>query len=190
VASRQETVRLLREEGRQFVDSRRYAQALDVFAKLEALEPAEPEWPRRSAECHAALKRPKDQAEALARAAERFDKARMANKAEALCKLSLGVDPRNARARKLLDELTSLPGQTRAPPPIRQSVKPPTRQTARPSARPKTALTARPSGKPSGRPKPRVHEASSEQAGLAVQGRLELAMRERRARAARVDLKK
>jgi hypothetical protein len=177
VANRQETVRLLREEARQCVDSRRHAQALEAFLKLEALEPAEPEWPRRAADCHAALKRPKEQAEALARAAERFDKARIPNKAAALCRLSLGVDPRNARARKLLDELEGLAEQTRSLG-SRQSVKPAARQAARPSAKLRAATPA----KPSARPKPPVHEAR-----LAVQSRLELAMRERRTRAARLD---
>jgi tetratricopeptide (TPR) repeat protein len=185
VASRQETIRLLREEGRQGVASRRYAQALEAFLKLEALEPAEPEWPRRAAECHAALKKPKEQAEALARAAERFDKARIANKAEALCKLALGVDPRNARARNLLEELERLAEQTRSLR-VRQSVKPPTRQGARSSAK----LKAAPIAKPSPMPKPAVQQRPREQASLAVQSRLELAMRERRARAVRIDLKK
>jgi tetratricopeptide (TPR) repeat protein len=189
VSSKQEAIRLLREEGRQCVDSRRHAQALDVFAKLEALDPAEPEWPRRAAECHAALKNPKQQAEALARAAERFDGARIPNKAEALCKLSLGIDPRNARARTLLDELERLAEQTRSIR-IRQSVKPQALQTSRPSARPRTASPASPAAKPSARPKPPLHAASRAQAALAAQSRLELAMRARRARGARIDLKK
>jgi tetratricopeptide (TPR) repeat protein len=112
MANKPAAVRLLREEVRHLLSSRRYAKALEAFGKLEALEPAEPEWPRRAAECHAALKKPKEQAEALARAAEGFDKARIANKADALCRLSLAVDPRNARARRLLVELDRLRPQT------------------------------------------------------------------------------
>jgi hypothetical protein len=138
MASKQETVRLLRDEARVAVDSRRHTQALQAFTKLEALEPADPDWPRRAAECHAALKKPKEQAEALARAAERFDKARVAKKAEALCRLSLVIDPANARARSLLDGLEHLGEQTRsvgllqplaataaAPEPLRQNERPP-----------------------------------------------------------------
>ena len=162
MATKQETLRLLREEARQCVSTRRYAAALEAFTKLEALEPAEPEWARRAAECHAALKKPKEQAEALARAAERFDKARVANKAEALCKLSLSIDPRNARARSLLDELERLAQQTRS-------------------------LAIRQSARPKAKPQSPPQEESWKQAAAS---RLELAMRERRTRDARVDFKK
>jgi hypothetical protein len=162
---------LLREEARQCVSAKRYAQALEALTKLEALEPAEPEWPRRAAECHAAIKRPTEQADALARAAERFDKARAVNKAEALCRISLSIDPRNARARSLLDEIERLAEQTRS-------------LAARRSARPKAAP------RQSARPKPAAIEASRRQARLVAQSRLELALRERRARSARVDSKK
>jgi tetratricopeptide (TPR) repeat protein len=113
MANRQETLRLLREEARQLVASRRYAPAIEVFAKLEALQPADAEWPKRAADCYAALKKPKEQAEALARAAERFEKARVLKKAEALCKVALGLDASNARARALLTELDGLHEQTR-----------------------------------------------------------------------------
>ena len=153
MASKQETIRLLREEARESVALRRYAQALEAFAKLEALDPAEPEWPRRAAECHAALKKPKDQAEALARAAERFDRARVAKKAEALCRLSLTLDPRNARARSLLDELERLPGQTQS-----------------------LGIQQAPA------PSPAAREASRENVRMLAPARLELAMRERHAR--------
>lgn len=174
MATRQETLRLLREEARQSVGARRYALALEALEKLEALEPTEPEWPRRAAECHAALKNPKEQAESLARAAERFDKARIAKKAEALCRLSLSIDPRNLRARALLDELERLAEQTRA-------------LAIRRSARPKPPTAP---ARPSARPKPHPAQELPQQAGLAAQSRLELAMRERRARAVRIDLKK
>ena len=120
VATKQETLRLLREEAAQSVVARRYAPALEAYAKLEALQPGEAEWPKRAADCYAALKKPKEQAEALARAAERFEQARLLKKAEALCKLSLGVDPGNARARALLTELERMHQQmhTIAPPPM------------------------------------------------------------------------
>lgn len=101
MTTRQETVRALREDARHYIESRRYAQAVDVLARLETLEPAEPEWPRRAAECHAALKRPKEQADALARAGERFERRHSDKKAEALCKLALAADPRNTRAKDL-----------------------------------------------------------------------------------------
>jgi hypothetical protein len=123
MASKQETLRHLRDEVRHLVASKRYAQALASFGKLEALEPAEPEWPRRASECHAALKRPKEQAEALARAAERFERARVAKKAEALCRLSIKIDPRNARARALLDELERV--HQPSPPVVAPLVAPP-----------------------------------------------------------------
>lgn len=101
MTTRQETIRALREDARHYVEARRYAQAVDVLAKLEALEPAEPEWPRRAAECLAALKKTTEQADALARAGERFERRHSEKKAEALCKLALAADPGNARARSL-----------------------------------------------------------------------------------------
>lgn len=173
MTTRQETIRLLREQARQCFAARRYAPALEAFGKLEALERTEPEWPRRAAECHAALKNPKQQAESLARAAERFDEARITKKAQALCRLSLSIDPGNARARSLLDEIERLAEQTRALA-IRRSARP----------KPPTAQTARPSGRP------RPAQPLPQQAKLNAASRLELAMRERRARAVRVDFKK
>jgi hypothetical protein len=101
MATRQETIRALREDARHYVESKRYAQAVHVLAKLETLEPQEPEWPRRMAECLAALKKPTEQADALARAGERFEQRHSEKKADALCKLALVADPRNARARSL-----------------------------------------------------------------------------------------
>lgn len=107
--TKQEAIRTLREDARHYVESKRYAQAVDVLAKLETLEPAEPEWPRRAAECHAALKKPKEQADALARAGERFERRHSEKKADALCKLALAADPRNARARSLQARLEQPP---------------------------------------------------------------------------------
>jgi hypothetical protein len=101
MTTRRETIRALREDARHHIESRRYAQAVDVFARLETLEPEEPEWPRRAAECHAALKKPKEQADALARAGERFERRHSDKKAEALCKLALAADPQNTRAKNL-----------------------------------------------------------------------------------------
>jgi hypothetical protein len=162
VASKQETIRLLREEARECMTSRGYTQALEAFARLGALEPAEPEWPRRAAECYGALKRPKDQAEALAHAAERFDKARLVNKAEAMCRLSLSINPANARARGLLDELERLRKQTTQLPSVQRLPEP----------------------TPAAQELPRAH------VGVLAQTRLEVAMRERRARTPRASSKK
>lgn len=105
MTTRQETIRALRDDARRYIESRRYAQAVDVLAKLETLEPEEPEWSRRAAECHAALKKPKEQADALARAGERFERRNSLKKAEALCKLALAADPRSTRARNLQTRL-------------------------------------------------------------------------------------
>jgi hypothetical protein len=101
MTTRREVIRTLREDARHYVESKRYAQAVDVLTKLETLEPAEPEWPHRAAECHAALKKPREQADALARAGERFERRHSEKKADALCKLALAADPRNTRARSL-----------------------------------------------------------------------------------------
>jgi hypothetical protein len=101
MTTRQETIRTLRDDARHHIESRRYAQAVDLLTRLETLDPAEPEWPHRAAQCHAALKKPKEQADALARAGERFERRHSEKKAEALCKLALAADPQNVRARSL-----------------------------------------------------------------------------------------
>lgn len=105
MTTRQETIRALREDARHYIESRRYAQAVEVLTRLETLQPEEPEWPHRAAECHAALKKPKEQADALARAGERFERRHAGKKAEALCKLALAADPRNTRAKNLQTRL-------------------------------------------------------------------------------------
>ena len=139
MTTRQETIRALREDARHYIESRRYAQAVDVLARLETLEPAEPEWPRRAAECHAALKKPKEQADALARAGERFERRHSDKKAEALCKLALAADPRNTRAKNLQARLehtvwpipnASLAAREEAPAPRPTQVAHPTPQPA------------------------------------------------------------
>jgi hypothetical protein len=213
VASKQETIRFLREEGRQLVASKRYAQALEVFAKLGALEPAEAEWPRRAAECYGAVKRPKEQAEALADAAERFDKANVPNKAEAMCKLSLSIDSANRRARTLLDELERLRQQTRLPPAPTLAPRPSPTVFPRPSPtvfprpsptvfpRPSPTVFPRASSTVAPRPSPTVvpnaspaptviPERGPSPGALPAATRLEVAMRERRARPRRVGSEK
>ena len=154
MTTRQETIRALREDARHYIESRRYAQAVDVLAKLETLEPEEPEWPRRAAECHAALKKPKEQADALARAGERFERRHSDKKAQALCRLALAADPRNTRAKNL---------QTRL------------EQAAWPI--PSSPLAARKEG-----PTPRPTELALPEQQPAVQHSLELALRKRRLR--------
>lgn len=155
MTTRQETIRALREDARHYIESRRYARAVDVLARLEMLDPAEPEWPRRAAECHAALKKPKQQADALARAGERFERRDSHKKAGALCKLALAADPLSARAKDLQTRLEQ-PGW-----PI-------------PSGGPVAARKGAPTPKPVqlAHPKPQP----------AVQHSLELALRTRRLR--------
>jgi hypothetical protein len=168
MTTRQETIRALREDARHYLESRRYARAVDVFARLETLEPAEPEWPRRAAECHAALKKPKEQADALARAGERFERRHSDKKAEALCKLALAADPRSTRAKDLQARLEQ------------QAWPSPTG----PLAAREQAPTPRPTqlALPQPRPAPPQAQPAPPQAQPAAQQSLELALRTRRLR--------
>lgn len=111
MTSKQETLRALRDEAWRTFRSGNFAKALLAFEQLERLDLLEAEWPRRAAECHGALRRPKQRADALARAAQRFVDAGFVNKASALCTLALSVDRSNPRALELSSTLNCAPGE-------------------------------------------------------------------------------
>jgi CRP-like cAMP-binding protein len=83
-----------------------HAKALEALEQLEALEPDEGEWPRRTAECHRARGAAEAQVAALERAMERYAGRAEYTKALAMGKLILGIEPARRAMEKRLAELT------------------------------------------------------------------------------------
>jgi len=80
-------------------------QALEKLAKLESLDPKEPDFPRRAAECHRLLGERAECMNALARAADRYVSAGMVVKAMAICRMMLAIDPRHPGALDWMNKL-------------------------------------------------------------------------------------
>jgi CRP-like cAMP-binding protein len=112
--TKQQHIKELREEALSLVRSEDYRKALDRFKELERLDPNEPDWPRRAADCHRARSDMPAQIAALGRAAELYGRAGALPKAIALCKLILGLDPRHTETQARLAALQSGPAPERA----------------------------------------------------------------------------
>ena len=102
---KRDRVRKLRDEALALVREGHDKKALLRFAELEQLEPNEPDWPRRAAECHRVLGNSKEQVEALGRAAERYMSQDLVPKAIATCKVILSIDPRHTETQRRLSAL-------------------------------------------------------------------------------------
>jgi CRP-like cAMP-binding protein len=103
--NKRDRIRVLREEALALVRQGHDKKALLRFAELEQLEPNEPDWPRRSAECHRVLGNAKEQVEALGRAAEQYMSLGLVPKAIATCKVILSVDPKHTETQQRLTAL-------------------------------------------------------------------------------------
>lgn len=124
--NKRDRVRTLRDEALALVRSGHDKKALLRFAELEELEPNEPDWPRRTAECHRVLGNSKEQVEALGRAAERYMSQGLVPKAIATCKVILSIDPRHTETQQRLGTLVgSAPARTFESPPKRAPAEPP-----------------------------------------------------------------
>jgi CRP-like cAMP-binding protein len=104
--TRRERVRTLRDEALTLAREGHDERALSRFAELEKLEPDEPDWPRRAADCHRALGNSKAQVEALGRAAERYMSQDLVPKAIATCRMILSIDPRHTATQERLGALS------------------------------------------------------------------------------------
>jgi len=80
-------------------------RALEKLAQLELLEPREPDWPRRAAECHRLLGDSEAYLQALARAAKAYVEMDLVVKAIAICKMILAVAPRHPAALSWMNQL-------------------------------------------------------------------------------------
>jgi CRP-like cAMP-binding protein len=104
--TRQERVRMLRDEAFALAREGHDEKALLRFGELEKLDPNEPDWPRRAAECHRALGNSREQVEALGRAAERYMSQGLVPKAIAACRVILSIDPRHTATQERLGALS------------------------------------------------------------------------------------
>lgn len=98
-------IKQLRSEALEFTQSGELQRALEKLAALESLEPNEPDWPRRMAECHRQLGQRAEQLEALSRAARSYVDAGMVVKAMAICKMMLALDPKHPAALSWMGKL-------------------------------------------------------------------------------------
>jgi hypothetical protein len=109
-------IKKLRTEGLALVESGDLRGALERFVALEGLEPSEPDWPRRAAECHRQLGERAEQLAALSRAAGRYVGAGMVVKAMAICKIMLALEPENRAALECMQKLEPPLGVQRVAP--------------------------------------------------------------------------
>ena len=98
--------RKLRDKAARARERGRDEQALACYLELEALEPTEPDWPRRAAECYRRLGRSADEVRALLRAMDGLAQGGFVVKAIALGKRVMALEPGNEVVRGRLDELT------------------------------------------------------------------------------------
>src|SRR5690242_15996518 len=114
--NRQQQIRDLREEALELSRKGDHKSALERLGELERLEPNEPDWPRRAADCQRALGKPTLQIAALGRAAELYGRAGALTKAIAVCKMILALEPRHTETQARLAALQAQGPQTVLPP--------------------------------------------------------------------------
>src|SRR5262245_19102163 len=131
--TRQQLIRDLREEALELSRKGDHKGAVERFSELERLEPNEPDWPRRAADCQRALGKAPLQIAALGRAAELYGKQGALTKAIAVCKMILALEPRHTETQARLAGLQAQGPSTVLPPqrdPVPLTTAPPMRQTA------------------------------------------------------------
>jgi CRP-like cAMP-binding protein len=153
--TRQQQIRDLREEALELSRKGDHKFALERLAELERLEPTEPDWPRRAADCHRALGKAGMQIAALGRAAELYGRAGGLTKAIAVCKMILALEPRHTETQARLAALQAQGPSTMLPP---DPMPPPARPlpalplgTNAPPAKPQTAAPRAPTAPPEDR---------------------------------------
>src|SRR5512139_2822291 len=90
---RAERIRELRERASEALERGRADQAVEHYLVLEQLDPEDPNWAKRTADCYLRLKQPQAQVAALARAADGYARTGFVLKAIALSKLISSIDP-------------------------------------------------------------------------------------------------
>ncbi|HTM45865.1 MAG TPA: cyclic nucleotide-binding domain-containing protein [Polyangiaceae bacterium] len=101
----EQRIRALRDEATRLVERGKPAQALLKYRELEELEPEEPDWVRRAADCCQRTGDKKQELECLLKAAQGYSLAGFVVKATAMCKRALALEPNNTAATTQLSLL-------------------------------------------------------------------------------------
>jgi CRP-like cAMP-binding protein len=102
-------IRELRDAATRELEKGHIEKALGHYQSLERMDPTDPGWAKRTADCCLRLRRPEEQVLALSRAAEGYARAGFLLKAVALCKVILSVDPKHTSTQRRLAELEAIP---------------------------------------------------------------------------------
>ena len=86
-------VRVVRDEAARAAAEGKHKRAVEYYLELEALEPSEPNWPKRVAESYRRLDRQREAIAAYERAIERYVQGGFLVQAIAVCKVILSLEP-------------------------------------------------------------------------------------------------
>jgi CRP-like cAMP-binding protein len=106
---RSERIRSLRDRAAQALEKGRPEKAVEDYLELEQIDPNDPTWAKRAADCYLRLRQPAQQVAALARAADGYARTGFALKAIALSKLISSIDPGHGLPEALLAGLPKAP---------------------------------------------------------------------------------
>jgi EAL domain-containing protein (putative c-di-GMP-specific phosphodiesterase class I)/CRP-like cAMP-binding protein len=108
-------LRRIQDEAAAAVASGAWAAAAGLYAALEKSSPADGTWPLRLGECLRKLGKSEEAMAALTRALKAYTRQQMRNKAVAVCRLMLELDPRNPEIPAVLAWLSSKQDDESAP---------------------------------------------------------------------------
>ncbi|NRA31921.1 MAG: cyclic nucleotide-binding domain-containing protein [Polyangiaceae bacterium] len=94
-----------REAGQKAISKGKFEAAKDEYIALTRLEPNDPEWQRKLADCYRRLGRRVDELNALCRTATLYSETGYLLKAVAMCKMALVIDPEHVATQKKMAEL-------------------------------------------------------------------------------------
>jgi len=105
VATRAERIREYNESAQLALEKEQPERALQYYEAIAQIEPSEPDWARKIADCHRRLGDAERQIEALSRAAELYATTGFLLKAIAMCRVLLALDPHHTATQLRLAEL-------------------------------------------------------------------------------------
>lgn len=99
-------VRVVRDEAARAAAEGKHKRAIECYLELEALEPSEPNWPKRAAETYRRLDRQREAVAAYERAIERYVQGGFLVQAIAVCKVILSLEPGHDSAKLRLASMS------------------------------------------------------------------------------------
>jgi|JI10StandDraft_1071094.scaffolds.fasta_scaffold03238_5 cAMP-dependent protein kinase regulator len=99
-------VRVVRDEAARAAAEGKPKRAIECYLELEALEPSEPNWPKRAAETYRRLDRQREAVAAYERAIERYVQGGFLVQAIAVCKVILSLEPGHDSAKSRLASMS------------------------------------------------------------------------------------